>query len=662
MNCKKNNLPENREWDLVFLPLVFLFAFIFAFNNIFEADTLWHLKLGQYILSTHSFPYHDIFSYTLAGTKIYPVEWLFEVVWFIIYRLFGVAGLVIIKAIVTGGSAVLLYLSFQNYRINRYVSLAIIAGIFITAGSYFVDRPQLITYLCLAMFVFITSLPGMENKRFLWLMPFVMLVWVNAHPGAVFGILFLFAWLMEGFLSLLKQDIKPGLFHERLIIFFIACLVTLITPSTYHLYTFLFHHVTSLGSKSGLEYVTEFMPPSLSQSPAMFAGLVVFTVILIAGLFRMPLRYVLFGLVMIPLSFDMRRMVIMALIGVACGAGITVDRWLSWIRNMKKGYLFLIPVYAACLILPFSYEVYQWKNDYVGYKGVGIQRQFYPDRAINFILEHHMKGNIYNAINFGGAVIFLGYPDIKDFIDTRLEPERLLFSKVNDAMDNPAEFDDLMQKYDVAYALVETYVPRNYGRLFPAPAWKLVYFDDYAQIYVKSGTGNDGIIKDYAYDVFDPYSFLYSTAPLFSPDAYFTQPGLIEELQNLVREVPYSAMAHLEYGIALIYNNADYNNGLKQIDSARRIMRYNPRILLWYGIEHGLNGDTGRMKKSFNMLNTVLEYQEGATVKNKAFMNYVMGYYYYLAGMNDQAKKSLKRALQFDPKLSDARTLLDHIQ
>ncbi len=656
--------------DIVLPALIFLFAFIFAFNNIFEGDTFWHLRLGQYMLATHSLPFHDIFSYTLAGRPVYPVEWLFEVVWFLLYSFTGVAGLIVIKSVIAGLTGILLYLSMIGYKINRFVAFFVVSTVFIAAGFYFPDRPQIITYLGIALFVFITLLYDKGHRKILWLLPIIMLIWVNMHPGAVFGIIFLSGVVLEGLLNLLRKRIKFAAFFPLAAVFVLTCLATLISPNTYHLYSFLFDHAASLAKGGGLKYIAEFMPPSFANTPIMFVGLIVFSLILVIGVLtslisgtrRLPLRFVIFGIIMIPASFDMRRMVIMALIGIVPGIGIILNEWFSALKIIRKSNAVLATIYALFIILPFGYEFYQYKTDYVGYKGIGVQHQFYPNKAINFILNHRIKGNIYNSINFGGAVIFLGFPEIKDFIDTRLMPERMLLPEVAAAMNDPSAFQRLMNRYNVTYSLVETYVARNYRSLFPRTDWSLVYFDDYAQIYVKRNTGNNKLINEYNYPVFNPYSFLYTDKPFLYPQDYFTTPGLLEDLQRLAKEAPYSGMAHLAYGIALIYNNSDYADGLKQIDKARRIMPYNPRVLLWYGIGHGLNGDTAKMRKSFDTLNTVLKYQEGATAGNIAFINYIMGYYYYVAGLHAQAVKSLTNAIKLNPRLSEAQSLLNRIR
>ena len=653
-------LRKTEEYTVILL--LFLFAFIYSFKPIIDVDTFWHFAIGRYILTHYHIPEHDVFSYTLSYTPFYRVEWLFDVLWFYLYKTFGVAVLIVVKSLITGILSVLLFLSLHHYKVNKYIGFLIIINIFFIAGPYFKDRPQLITYFLISLLIYSTSITNTDNSKILWFIPLLVVIWANMHPGVVFGIIFLTAWFMEGFIDLLKGNIVPAVFYKRLSVLLLSLAATLITPNTYHLYTFLFHNVASLGRKGGLEYIAEFLPPSLSQTPAMFIGLVVISAIFVLGIFRMPLRYVLYGIILIPMSFDMRRMVIMALIGIAPGIGLVVHGWLTRLGKLHVPAVLVTIVCGGVLLLPFLYEYNQYRTDYVGYKGIGIQKQFYPKRAIDFILKHHIQGNIYNSINFGGAVIFLGYPQIKDFIDTRLDPERFLLPEVNRAMGSPPAFDSLLGRYKVTYALVETYVPVNYPWLLPSPDWHLVYFDDYAQIYVKKGTGNDALIKQYGYTVFNPYTFLYTFAPFLSPDTYFTQQGLMGDLKRLVSEVPYSGMANLAYGLALIYNNSDYTDGLRYIDTAKRIMPYNPRIVLWYGIEHGLNGNTLLMKKSFTLVNTVLGYQEGVTPRDKAYMNFIMGYYYYVAGLKPQAIRRLNAAIKLNPGFSDAHALLDRIK
>ncbi len=648
----------DRALNIIFLFLIFLLAFIFAFNKISEADTFWHLKLGQYILNTHSLPYKDIFSYTLAGTRSYPVEWLFEVVWFFIYNHTGAAGLVITKATIAGFTAALLYLSIINYRVNRYISFAVISGIFITAGFYFQDRPQLITYLCMSLFIFIISLHDKGRRRSIWALPFIMLAWVNMHPGAVFGLIFLAGWLLEVTVKFFKKDKRAQEYIKQLSVFILACIASFLTPSTYHLYTFLFQHVTSLGLKTGLQYINEFKAPSYTVNPALFIGLIVCSLIFMTGIKKIPLRYIVFGIIAFPAAYTMERMVIMALIGSAPAIGIIIDHFISPLKRYSR---FAPPLYIIITVVPFFFIINQYRTDFAERKGVGIERALYPDKAIDFILRNKIKGNIYNEINLGGQLIFLGYPEIRDFIDTRLNPERTLLPEVFTAMNSAQAFQGLMDKYNVTYALVSNLNPVNYSELFTSPDWALVYFDDYARIYVKTGTGNDKLIGEYAYHVFDPSTFL-SYDPFLSPKTYFTKPGLFTDTERLVQEAPDSAMAHLAYGLSMIYNNSDYADGLAQIAIARRIMPYNPVILLWSGIEHGLLKDDLRtMKQRFDMAGKILNH-EGKTLYRNIILHYIMGYYYSAAGLKKEAVKSLKFDVKISPDFYPARELLDRIR
>ena len=153
-----NNKTYNKVVDNTILFLIFSFAFIYSFNKIVATDTFWHLAIGRYIFTSHHIPAHDIFSYTLAYTPFYRVEWLFDVIWFIVYSVFGVAGLICFKSVISGATTVLLFLSLQHYHVNKYGRFLFITCIYFIAGSYVGDRPQIITYFGIVLLIFITSL------------------------------------------------------------------------------------------------------------------------------------------------------------------------------------------------------------------------------------------------------------------------------------------------------------------------------------------------------------------------------------------------------------------------------------------------------------------------------------------------------------------------
>lgn len=648
-------VTSDRFLDALFLFLTFCLAFLLAFNVISEPDTFWHLKLGQYMLRTRTFPYTDMFSYTLAGTRVFPVEWLFEVVWALLYSSAGVAGLILAKAAIAGLTAVLLYRTAVSAKINRFISFAVVGSISMTVGFYFTDRPQLITYLFLALFVYVASLDDNENRWAVWLLPGIMLVWFNMHPGAVFGLLFLAGWTLEGFAGTLKRKIPTKRFLVRLAVFLLACSMSFLTPSSYHLYLFLFHHVQSLETKSGLEYIHEFRAPG---SLTLIISLAVWTLILAAGITKIPFRYVFFGLVMIPLSYSMERMMIMAFIGTAFGIAAIVG---SFVRRMHEHKVFSRSLYAAAVLLPLLFVVYRYKTDIMGYKSIGIYRPIYPDKAIHFILDHTIHGNIYNDINFGGALIYLGYPEIHDFIDTRLAPEEKLLADVITAQRSPAAFRELLDRHHVTYALVSTADPIDYSVLLPWPQWSLVYLDDYAEVFVKRGAGNDALIQECDFHLFNLHSFLYTFQPFLYPRAYFTRPGLLDELHRLVQVSPSSGLVHLAYGISIIYSNTDPAGGMEQIDTAYRLQPYYPIVVLWYGILHGMQGNVSLMNRSFDTVDAVLS-QEKNTVIAVAMVHYIMGYYYHATGQDRLAVNSLKTAMKLDPRLTMARALLDQIK
>src|SRR4051812_37958721 len=65
-----------------------IFGVIFAWGNtrIAESDLWWHLQNARQIISTHSFPNFDHYSFTSAGSAWIDHEWLSELAYYGAYR------------------------------------------------------------------------------------------------------------------------------------------------------------------------------------------------------------------------------------------------------------------------------------------------------------------------------------------------------------------------------------------------------------------------------------------------------------------------------------------------------------------------------------------------------------------------------------------------
>ena len=93
-------------------PLLLLVASRYLFAPT-DFDYWWHLKTGQLILTSGAVPRADVFSYTSLGQPWVPHEWLTQVVYAVVERQFGFAGL----SVIWGTLGSLLWLTV--YRTDR---------------------------------------------------------------------------------------------------------------------------------------------------------------------------------------------------------------------------------------------------------------------------------------------------------------------------------------------------------------------------------------------------------------------------------------------------------------------------------------------------------------------------------------------------------------
>src|SRR5204862_2736334 len=94
----------------VILTLVFLFSCMSGvYSMLGDGDTGWHIRTGQWILANRSVPHHDMFSYTMPGTKWFAWAWLWDILFAVIYNFTGLGGVVIASLVLLCATMALLF-------------------------------------------------------------------------------------------------------------------------------------------------------------------------------------------------------------------------------------------------------------------------------------------------------------------------------------------------------------------------------------------------------------------------------------------------------------------------------------------------------------------------------------------------------------------------
>ena len=170
------------------LPVAFLAAVgLIALRPIGDADFWWLLRAGRYMVETRSFPTTDPFSATAHGAEWLNHAWGFELLAYGVYAFAGTTGIILLQGLAASATFGVLYGLLRREGVGRGWSFALLSLGALATHGFWSPRPQLVTYLFLAVFARILAdyQAGRQNR--LWWLPVLTAVWANLHGGFLAG-------------------------------------------------------------------------------------------------------------------------------------------------------------------------------------------------------------------------------------------------------------------------------------------------------------------------------------------------------------------------------------------------------------------------------------------------------------------------------------------
>jgi hypothetical protein len=152
-----------------------------------DFDVWWLLRSGAYMVETRSFPTTDPFSGPAFGAEWINHAWGFQLLLYGAYRVGGIAGMIVLQALFAVATFGVLYGILRRERIGQGLALAVILVAGLATRGFWSPRPQVATYLALAIVwaILRASRDGTPD-RLLWL-PVLTAVWANFHGGFMVG-------------------------------------------------------------------------------------------------------------------------------------------------------------------------------------------------------------------------------------------------------------------------------------------------------------------------------------------------------------------------------------------------------------------------------------------------------------------------------------------
>jgi tetratricopeptide (TPR) repeat protein len=548
-----NPIPIQPLFSRIVFSVAVVFILAICFFKVVDLDFWWHIKAGEIILH-HGIIHTDTFSYPRFGQPyLETYEWLSQVLLYLVHHFAGVNGIIVFRGcMVTLTFFILAMIDRKNMLFGAVaVILAANAG-----RTFFLERPQLFTYLCFALFLFAAYRYKESRKQiYLWLLVPLQVFWTNAHGAAcLFGAMILFFLFMEELVSIgmLTGWRFSGTDHASLkTIGWCGLALTaasFVSPNTYHS----LGYMKSLFEPRMYNLIIEWHPVGIKELMLLTGLLLSYT---LAGIILSKKKDI-FSLLLLAatayLAFKSYRHIaffIFTLTGTAIfhfkhapwRPAFDNKAFTRWQLTAAISFI----VFALLGVYTYDYRITEnFATNTFGFGSIP-----YAEGAYNFIERNDLQGNMFNTYDSGNYLIYRGYPRRKVFIDGRANYGYDFFQKAFDAARDPRLLQELDDTYHFSYAVIDSGImclPQDIpycGLLSKDPDWALVYLDEWCSVYVKKNEQNRAVIERYAYHYVRPEDAVYYNNISSVPAEH--RGDLETELKRMAAENPPGTRAKL---------------------------------------------------------------------------------------------------------------------
>ena len=471
-------------FDKLLIMVAFSTAF-YSFSYITADPDLWgHIRFGKELFEAKSFLYSDIFSYTAYGHEWVNHEWLSELFMFCIFNVFGSIGLLIMKMLV-GLAIVYILFIISRYREKSSLMWTMVSMIAVMImGPGFMIRPQLVTLLFTALFFFVFHLYLERDTNRLWLLPLIMIIWVNSHGGFIIGA----GLLPVVVICVLGENVFKGNYKNRekkIIVWSILTEISiLVNPYGVRILTFLFE------SLSVPRDITEWNPITILDFS--FLKFKIFSLLVLSFIFlnRGKNRYWEIGIILIAMVFSFMHQRHSPILAIVATPFLTenlskVSKKIKLDNIIYSVSSYGILIFVLCILI--GYQLSTTMNRYVksGFNII-VDPNFFPVYAIQFLRDNKLTGNILVPFVWGEYAIWKLYPECKVSIDGRFRtvyPEEIIDDHFA-ALRSERNWMKLINKYPPDIILSKRNMISK-KMINANPDWIYVYSDDISIIFIK---------------------------------------------------------------------------------------------------------------------------------------------------------------------------------
>jgi hypothetical protein len=492
--------------DIIFLTLTLLMAYSTGKGLLGDCDTGYHIRTGEYILNTHSIPHYDMFSFISPHLPWTAHEWLSELIMAILFRSFGLTGVVVFFIFLLALIYFFFFRILQAEKVNILLTTLVAVLAIASSQLHWLARPHIFSLAFLLLWYYLLDAYHYRNRNQLFLLPLTMLLWVNLHGGFIVGFILLGIYFLGNLVNYMiaPAEGKDLYLHKSRNLGFITltCLMAaLVNPFGYHILLFPFNLVSN---RYLMDHVMEFLSPNFHEPlPFKYFFLLMITIFAVS---RKRLNFVETALILFFTNmslFSVRYIPLLAIIAAPVmlrKAGRILDdssgRFSDFLKR-KGEAIASVDSTAQCHVWPVIGMLAVIFCAASGNLDYTFDPKIKPVAAVEFLEREPIKGNMFDNDEFGDYIIYAASEKYKVFFDGRsdmygIDRMKEYFKVAN--FENG--WEDVLKKYKINWIIYDAnsalsrYLRENEG-------WRLIYADKVAHIFVRNIPENKYLIDKY---------------------------------------------------------------------------------------------------------------------------------------------------------------------
>ena len=596
-----------------------LLVFHASYFRINAPDFGWHLANGRVMVEKGAIHFADPFSFTTEGRSYPPTQWGFELAIYFIYESFGTAGVIAFKALIVAVLFLVLGRLVLRERSGIFGAAFLLMLALVLARFRFIIRPDLVTYLGVAVVLSILLDFRRGRSNCLRFLPWLFLLWVQFHAGALFGLLVLGSvWLMEELFARLKPELGSldGRGRNRLLLWTaLSAAATLINPNHFRYATYAVGHVEDYAKFA----IAELRPLSWDRERALVLYVVAAFLFAAASIRRDPALLPAVVAVGIATIRTVRLFPVFLVLTLPMIAGALYSGRPSAARLRSLLYGLLAIGLAGLVLGAWG----SWGGGDLYRPGAGVNDRVLPVAGADALERIDPEGNLFNSNIYGGYLIWRFGGERKVFTDGRSQLHEPTLSYIR-----THSWEEIIERYQIGHCLI---AHRWMNPRLPGDEMALVWWDDLSLLFVTREEAERRNLPR--------YSIRYPVAKLSSILAA-ERAVVVAELGRAVDEAPRSVLPRFLLASVL--------GASGEWDKAGALFREARRIAPWRGdlaVDHGIAlAHTGETEEAVRLLKRGLKIEK----ENARGWGW-LGNLLHRQNDGRGAEKAFRRAIELEP-------------